>query len=103
MPKPSKPLKPTIRYTQLITDHKHKTTAERRKNGGKKRGVIHGLQREITRLRQYIRDEGEITDTCTYDVLKEICVGCRCQRMGGDKHALSEGQPGSATVGTERA
>jgi hypothetical protein len=97
MPKPSKPLKPAVRCTGLVADRERKTTAGRRKSGGGEREVIRGLQREITRLRDYIRNEGEITDTCTYDVLKEICVGCRCQRMGGDKKTLSAEQPGSAT------
>lgn len=31
-------------------------------------------------LREWIRAEGVRTDTCTYEVLREICEGCRCKR-----------------------
>ena len=35
---------------------------------------------EIIRLREWIREEGKRTDTCTYNILREICEGCRCHR-----------------------
>jgi hypothetical protein len=35
---------------------------------------------ENQRLRDWIRSEGMRTHTCTYDVLGEICEGCRCKR-----------------------
>ena len=38
------------------------------------------LKAENERLREWIRSEGVRTDTCTYDVLGEICEGCRCKR-----------------------
>lgn len=38
------------------------------------------LKAENERLREWIRSEGVRTDACTYDVLGEICEGCRCKR-----------------------
>lgn len=38
------------------------------------------LKSENERLREWIRSEGVRTDACTYDVLGEICEGCRCKR-----------------------
>ena len=38
------------------------------------------LKAENERLREWIRSEGVRTDACTYDVLGEICDGCRCKR-----------------------
>lgn len=38
------------------------------------------LKADNERLREWIRSEGVRTDTCTYDVLGEICEGCRCKR-----------------------
>lgn len=38
------------------------------------------LKAENERLREWIRNEGVRTDACTYDVLGEICEGCRCKR-----------------------
>lgn len=35
---------------------------------------------EIKRLRDWIRAEGMHSDICTYDILHEICEGCRCKR-----------------------
>ena len=33
---------------------------------------------EIERLREWIRDSGQVTDTCTRRVLCEICTNCKC-------------------------
>lgn len=41
----------------------------------------HRLKAENERLKEWIRQEGVRTDTCTYDVLKEMCEGCRCKRF----------------------
>jgi hypothetical protein len=41
--------------------------------------VVH-LAAQNASLKQWIREEGIRTDTCTYDILKEICEGCRCKR-----------------------
>lgn len=38
------------------------------------------LKAENERLREWIRSEGMRMDECTYDVLGEICEGCRCKR-----------------------
>ena len=35
---------------------------------------------EIRRLREWIREEGERTNTCTYNVLGEVCSNCECNR-----------------------
>lgn len=42
------------------------------------------LADEIYRLRDWIREEGHRSNTCTYNVLGEICEGCKC---GKDKRA----------------
>ena len=38
------------------------------------------LAAEVIALKSWIRDEGERTDTCTYNVLREICPKCKCGR-----------------------
>lgn len=35
---------------------------------------------EITRLRSWIHEEGERNNTCTYNVLGEVCRNCECKR-----------------------
>lgn len=35
---------------------------------------------ETEPLKQWIRDEAEHTDVCTFGILGEICEGCRCER-----------------------
>lgn len=39
------------------------------------------LKEENERLKEWIREEGIRTDTCTYNILGEICEGCRCKRQ----------------------
>jgi len=41
---------------------------------------IKNLMLQIAFLKDWIRSEGERTNTCTYHVLKEQCVGCMCGR-----------------------
>jgi len=38
------------------------------------------LRAEVAELREWIRQEGVNSDTCTYDILGEICEGCNCKR-----------------------
>lgn len=34
---------------------------------------------EVQQLRNWIRDEGQRNNTCTYDILGgEVCQGCKC-------------------------
>ena len=33
---------------------------------------------EIDRLRAYIKHLGNVTDTCIYPVIGEVCDGCKC-------------------------
>lgn len=35
---------------------------------------------EINRLREWIREEGERNNTCTFNVLGEVCGYCECKR-----------------------
>ena len=35
---------------------------------------------EIKRLREWIREEGERNNTCTFNVLGEVCGYCECKR-----------------------
>ncbi len=37
------------------------------------------LADEIYRLKEWIREEGIRSNTCTYNVLGEICIGCECE------------------------
>ena len=46
--------------------------------GGIKRGHVIELLNEIEHLREWIKYEADANDTCTRDVLGEICDGCRC-------------------------
>jgi len=39
------------------------------------------LAKKVEALKDYIRREGVMNDTCTYNVLREICEGCRCKRQ----------------------
>jgi len=34
----------------------------------------------IETLREWIKQQSEITDTCTYNVLGEVCEFCECNR-----------------------
>lgn len=47
------------------------------------------LADEIYRLRDWIREDGHRSNTCTYNVLGEICEGCKC---GKDKRANAQVQ-----------
>lgn len=35
---------------------------------------------EIRRLREWVREEGERTNTCTFNALGEVCGNCECKR-----------------------
>jgi hypothetical protein len=61
--------------------------------------LLRALILELTRARTWIRAEGERTDQCTYDILGEICVGCRCGRVGGGG---APNESSSATAATKR-
>ena len=43
------------------------------------------LQREIERLRDYIRNSTELANVCLFDVLNERCNNCHCGREFDDK------------------
>ena len=53
------------------------TPGERRSESGK---LIIESAENIARLRRFIKDEGARTDLCTFDVLGDVCKGCRCGR-----------------------
>lgn len=38
---------------------------------------------EIERLRDWISQNGEQENTCTYEVLTEVCKDCGCGRLNG--------------------
>lgn len=48
------------------------------------------LKEENERLKEWIRQEGVRSDTCTYDVLHEICEGCRCKRQPQQNAKLTD-------------
>lgn len=37
------------------------------------------IKREVM-LRDWIRQQGEVTNTCTFNILKEVCNECACHR-----------------------
>lgn len=43
------------------------------------------LERENAALREWVKEEGERTNICTYDLLNEICENCQCVRQKGKK------------------
>ena len=51
-------------------------------------GTVHGgafsamrnAKREIEMLRAWVKQQGEQTDICTFNVLKKKCDWCRCGR-----------------------
>lgn len=47
---------------------------------------IEKLKTENERLREWIREQGEHSNTCTFDVLKEICDGCKCPNKLKEKN-----------------
>lgn len=47
--------------------------------------VVEPLQRENERLRQWIKNEWEQQDICTFDILGTICEWCRCPRQSKAK------------------
>lgn len=53
-------------------------------------------KREIERLRAWIAEEGERTNTCTKNVLGNVCENCRC-----GKAARPNDQGNQPTTGTE--
>jgi cell division septum initiation protein DivIVA len=43
---------------------------------------IFKLNRRISELEEYIAEQGDIHDQCTYNILnKTICNGCKCGRL----------------------
>jgi hypothetical protein len=38
-------------------------------------------KRENVDLREWVREEGRRCDLCTYEILKEVCIGCRCGKQ----------------------
>ena len=36
---------------------------------------------EIRRLRVWIRRQSDVNDTCTFNVLGEVCEGCSCGKL----------------------
>ena len=49
--------------------------------GGIKKGHVIEMLNEIEHLREWIKYEADANDTCTFDVLGEICGGCRCGKL----------------------
>ena len=58
----------------------HHTYAELGGPKSKPARLIRAQQEEIKRLREHIAREGVITNTCTFNALREICEGCNCSR-----------------------
>jgi hypothetical protein len=53
--------------------------------------TLTSMERENADLREWIRDQGQQSDTCTYHILgKEICQHCQCGRAERSSTASSE-------------
>lgn len=52
--------------------------------------AIDFLQRRERALEQWIESEGDRNDTCTYNILKKVCAGCKCHRQNYQAEALSD-------------
>jgi hypothetical protein len=53
--------------------------------------TLTSMERENADLREWIRDQGQQSDTCTYHILgKEICKHCQCGRVERSSPASSE-------------
>ncbi len=48
------------------------------KNDERTRKRIVALETENAKLREWIRHEGDTSNICTYDILREICNTCQC-------------------------
>lgn len=44
------------------------------------RAHTEALENTVRRYAEWIHEDGERTNTCTYNVLREICRYCRCKR-----------------------
>lgn len=51
---------------------------------------ITALRAEIEKLRAWIREDGEHTDTCTEWILNEICSTCGCGKAEKQKSLTPE-------------
>ena len=61
--------------------------------------TIAAMEKRISELEEWIKAEGEHTDTCTYPILKRVCDGCRCGRLDTDaksSQSSDEGGRGNA-------
>jgi hypothetical protein len=38
------------------------------------------LREQVKMLSAWIKQQGEITDTCTFNILREVCENCACHR-----------------------
>lgn len=41
---------------------------------------IESLRQQVALLREWIKQQGEVTNTCTFNILKEVCQDCACHR-----------------------
>lgn len=42
--------------------------------------TIAAMEKRIAELEEWVKSEGEHNDTCTFNILKKVCDGCRCGR-----------------------
>jgi hypothetical protein len=49
--------------------------------GGIKKGHVVEMLNEIEHLREWIKREADANDTCTFNVLGEVCDGCQCGKL----------------------
>ena len=65
-------------------EHQQEMTSFRLRVRSQDDATFAALREEIERLRGWIRVEGGCNDTCTRQILGEICPGCRCGKAGKD-------------------
>ena len=71
-----------------MTDHANELRRYARKiahPAGDVPSVMLAAADEIERLREWIHEEGERNDVCTYNILGKVCGYCECKRKKESK------------------
>lgn len=71
-----------------MIDHAHELRRYSRKIGqpaGDVPSVMRAAAEEIERMREWIHEEGERNNVCTYNILGEVCGYCECTRKKESK------------------
>ena len=74
------------RLSEIRQGAKQGTREGYRTPGGMNYTLAHGdvveLLKYIDHLESWVKDEAERHNVCTFDLLREVCDGCKCPRKG---------------------